>query len=213
MGNASVTQDGTPMFEMGQPCQKDWEPTPGDLNCTKTAAEVPALQVVKGTHSMQAQAADLIDGRPQGLPRGVYGGVIKSYSKEEGGLIYSKPIEEQFNCDVTFTADLLQSTGAFPIRMNDVVRFELSPHLKPGGKPQALSVSRSFQLPYQRLTEDGRLEKTKLPDHGPPRESKRPSTSRFDHDGPQPVKQQRLSWPSASALTDAAQSVSGGTSL
>merc|ERR1711920_233813 len=94
--NASVNKDGTPAFEMGQPCIGDWEPAPGDLSVSRTSMDIPALQVVKGTHSMQAQVADLgPDGRPMSVPRGIYGGIIKSYSKANGfGFIDSQPIKE-----------------------------------------------------------------------------------------------------------------------
>jgi len=149
--NASINKDGTPMFEMGQPCQNDWEPTPGDLGQTRTSAEIPALQVTLGTHGMQAQSPDLVDGRPQGCPRGVYGGVVKSYSKANGyGFIKSMPIKEQFGHDVHFQGDLIPNQGSFQIGGGDVVRFELSPHLRPGGKPQALTVTRANAIPYKK---------------------------------------------------------------
>jgi len=148
--NASIRADGTPMFEMGQPCQPDWEPTPGDLNSTKTSPDVQALQVVKGTHGMQAQSPDLgPDGKPLGIGRGVYGGIMRVINTElRVCTIESAPLKEQFGCDITCGVDLIMNEGKFTVQEGDVVRFELSPHLLPGAKPQAMSVTRMNAMAY-----------------------------------------------------------------
>merc|ERR1712137_101269 len=143
---------------MGQPCEPDWESVPGDLSFTHTSSDVPALQVVKGTHQMQATTPDMVDanGRPAGMLRGIYGGVVKSYSKANGfGFIHSMPVKEQFGFDVHFQGDLIGDQGSFSIQSGDIVRFELTPQLRPGGKPQALTCARANMPAYKMPKKEG----------------------------------------------------------
>lgn len=125
---------------MGQPCQADWEACPADISETCSSSDVQPLVAPSGDCGHE--------GRPT---RGAWGGQIKLLSKASGfGYIESQPIKDQYGCDVHFVVDLIQENGQFTVRSGDVVRFELSPTLQPGGKPQALSVSRANQIPYKK---------------------------------------------------------------
>merc|ERR1712176_752421 len=84
-----------------------------------------------------------------GIGRGVYGGIMRRISHELKVCdIECAPLKEQFGCDITCGIDLILQEGQPICKEGEVIRFELSPHMLPGAKPQAMSVTKVNQVTY-----------------------------------------------------------------